>query len=67
MKVQDVMTRDVATCGPESSLNDAARLMWENDCGFVPVLDPGGRRLHGVLTDRTVPRRSGTSCVASAP
>jgi len=54
MKVRDIMTRDVATCSPESSLNEAARVMWERDCGFVPVTDFGGHRLRGVLTDRDI-------------
>lgn len=54
MKVQDLMTRDVATCTAETSLSEAARLMWEHDCGFVPVTDSGGHRLRGVLTDRDI-------------
>lgn len=54
MLVKDVMTKDVATCGPDESLHAAARVMWERDCGFVPVVDRGTGRLVGVLTDRDV-------------
>jgi CBS domain-containing protein len=50
MNVRDVMTRDVATCRAEQTASDAARAMWDRDCGFVPVVDGG--RLVGVVTDR---------------
>ena len=53
MNVEQIMTKDVATCGPDDTLNDAARLMWERDCGFVPVAEPSPtRRLVGIVTDR---------------
>ena len=45
------MTRDVATCGPADSMEKAARLMWERDCGAVPVVGTDGR-LVGMVTDR---------------
>jgi CBS domain-containing protein len=55
MKVEDVMSKDVGSCEPSSSLNDAARVMWERDCGFVPVVEQGGGPgILGVLTDRDV-------------
>jgi CBS-domain-containing membrane protein len=53
MNVSDVMTRDVATCGPGDSLNRAAQLMWERRCGTLPVIDAGGGVV-GMLTDRDV-------------
>lgn len=52
MKVNDVMTKDVATCGSGDSLNRAAQIMWERRCGCVPVLEDG--RVVGLLTDRDV-------------
>jgi CBS domain-containing protein len=45
------MTREVRTCRPESSLNDAAHVMWVHDCGLVPVVNDQ-RKLVGVITDR---------------
>ena len=33
------MTRDVRACTIHDSLNAAARIMWEHDCGCVPVVD----------------------------
>ena len=53
MNVEQIMTKDVATCGPDDTLNEAARMMWERDCGFVPIAEPGPtRRLVGIVTDR---------------
>jgi CBS domain-containing protein len=51
MKVRDLMTGDVATCRPDDPMSAAARIMWERDCGIVPVVDADGRPV-GVVTDR---------------
>jgi CBS-domain-containing membrane protein len=51
MNVGDSMTRAIRTCRPEESLAAAARILWEQDCGIVPVLDGEGD-LVGVVTDR---------------
>ena len=53
MKIENLMTRRVAACGQEDNLDQAARLMWENDCGCVPVTDRENRVV-GMLTDRDV-------------
>lgn len=52
-RVRDIMQREVATCHPWDSLNRAAQLMWEADCGAIPVVDQQGK-LVGMLTDRDV-------------
>jgi CBS domain-containing protein len=49
--VRSIMTGNVATCSPGDTLHRAAQLMWERDCGAVPVVDGEGR-LVGVVTDR---------------
>jgi CBS domain-containing protein len=55
MKVEKLMTKDVAACGPDATLNDAARIMWERDCGFVPVTaSDGSGRVVGIVTDRDI-------------
>jgi CBS-domain-containing membrane protein len=56
MQVDAVMTRGVLTCGPQDPLNAAAWIMWDRDCGCVPVIEqePGGARVVGMLTDRDV-------------
>ena len=39
----------------EQTLNDAARIMWERDCGIVPVVGgQGDDRVVGVITDRDI-------------
>jgi CBS domain-containing protein len=53
MRAQDWMIRDVRTCRPETSLNDAANEMWQGNCGILPVVD-ADRKLVGVITDRDV-------------
>lgn len=45
------LMRAVQPCAPSDNLSRAAQLMWELDCGFVPVCDRGGH-LVGVVTDR---------------
>lgn len=52
MKVSETMTEEVLCCASDSHLNDAAHLMWERDCGFVPVTERESGRLVGVVTDR---------------
>ncbi len=53
MKIQDVMTRRVCTVSGRASLADAARLMWEKNCGVIPVVDDA-EAIIGVITDRDV-------------
>jgi CBS domain-containing protein len=50
MKVKEIMTKDASTCSPDMSVAEAAHLMWEADCGILPVVDDG--ELEGVVTDR---------------
>jgi len=52
MRIDEIMTMNVATCGPGASLSDAARLMWEQDCGCVPVVADG--KVVGMITDRDI-------------
>jgi CBS domain-containing protein len=53
VKVGDLMTREVHACKIDDSLNGAARIMWDHDCGCVPVVDGQGR-LAGIVTDRDI-------------
>jgi CBS domain-containing protein len=53
MKVQDIMTTDVRVCGPQATLADAALIMWDNDCGTVPVVNDAGTCV-GMITDRDI-------------
>jgi CBS domain-containing protein len=55
-RVEQLMSRNVATCRPDDPLNVAAQLMWERDCGIVPVTacEADGERVVGMITDRDV-------------
>lgn len=53
MKVKEIMTGNVKTCDLNASLADAAKAMWDNDCGILPVLKDG-RELVGLITDRDI-------------
>lgn len=55
MNVEKIMTADAKYCTETDSLSRAAQIMWENDCGFVPVIAANGPpKLMGVLTDRDI-------------
>lgn len=53
MKVQEVMTRNVKSCQPDSNVEQAATLMWDYDCGALPVVDKENRVM-GMITDRDI-------------
>lgn len=53
MNVQDIMTSDVRCCGPDTNLAAAAKMMWDSDCGALPVLNAQGRVM-GMITDRDI-------------
>jgi CBS domain-containing protein len=53
MKARDLMVKNVCVCGPGDSLNRAAQILWENDCGALPVVDAESR-LVGIITDRDI-------------
>jgi CBS domain-containing protein len=53
MTVKDVLTQPAVTCQPENSVAAVVALMWENDCGMLPVLTETGE-LAGILTDRDI-------------
>lgn len=53
MKVKDIMTRDASVCELNESLAEAAKTMWDKDCGVLPVLKDG-KEVVGVITDRDI-------------
>lgn len=58
MKVREVMTPNPRAIWITESLADAAREMWEKDCGILPIIKDG-RKVVGMITDRDI-------CMASA-
>ena len=51
--VSDIMTPFAYSCRADDTLAVAARLMWEHDCGAIPVLDGHGHVV-GMITDRDI-------------
>ena len=51
MRISEIMMKDVYCCRPSDSLAEAGRIMWEHDCGSVPIVDDNGAPV-GMLTDR---------------
>jgi CBS domain-containing protein len=51
MNVKEVMSRDIRSVRMVDRLDAAARVMWEHDCGVVPVVD-GNQAIVGIVTDR---------------
>ncbi len=54
MLVKDLMTRDTVCVRADQSLAEAAGLMWQNDCGALPVVQGDDSRVVGMLTDRDI-------------
>ena len=53
MKVREIMTADVSSCQPETSMAEIAGAMWNQDCGAIPVVTSEGRVV-GMITDRDI-------------
>jgi CBS domain-containing protein len=56
MNVSDYMTRDVTVVGPNDTLQQAAKIMGQLDCGCLPVGE--NDRLVGMITDRDIATRA---------
>ena len=50
---RDVMTSDPACCSPNTTLDLVAKMMAQNDCGEIPIVDVANRPI-GVVTDALV-------------
>src|SRR5882757_9496595 len=56
MQVREVMSRDVLVTSPDDTIEKAATLMGQVDCGALPVGD--NDRLVGIVTDRDITLRA---------
>lgn len=54
--ISKIMTPHPATCLPETPLEQVARLMIDNDCGQIPVVNHQHEPI-GVVTDRDIATR----------
>src|SRR5262245_10397975 len=50
---RDLMPPSPAVCTPATTLDEVAKLMRQNDCGEIPVIDAAERPV-GVVTDRDI-------------
>lgn len=53
MKVRELMTKEVSTANPDTSLSQIASKMKDLDVGSIPVCDHNDRAL-GIVTDRDI-------------
>ena len=58
MIVRDFMTTGVKSCTADTDLGTAATMMWDGDCGVVPVINDE-QNVVGMITDRDI-------CIAAA-
>ncbi|MBN1240007.1 MAG: CBS domain-containing protein [Gammaproteobacteria bacterium] len=55
MRVEQLMSKQVYWCRPEDTLDRAAQLMWDHDCGALPVCTGNGEtHVAGMITDRDI-------------
>lgn len=59
MRVKDVMARKVVCCTADANVGIAVELMWEYDCGMLPVVG-SENKLTGIVTDRDICIAMGT-------
>lgn len=53
--VKEIMTKNPACCTSDASLQEAAKMMKDNDCGCIPVVaDKNSNKPIGVITDRDI-------------
>ncbi|MGY6214710.1 CBS domain-containing protein [Methylolobus aquaticus] len=55
VRIDQIMSKRVHTCQPDDSLERAAQLMWDFDCGAVAVCTGNGAsQTVGIVTDRDI-------------
>jgi len=53
MQVQEIMTSNPTCCGPDASVQEAAKLMDDKSVGSIPVVNDAGEPV-GIVTDRDI-------------
>ncbi len=55
MLTKEIMTKNPACCTTDSGLKDVAKMMVDNDCGCIPVVDStDSKKPVGMITDRDI-------------
>ena len=60
MRVQDIMTKDVSYCNPGTNAAAATEIMWNRNCGVLPIIEDD-RGVIGIVNDRDLLIALGTS------
>src|SRR5689334_833548 len=59
MKVSEIMTKNPACVTPDASLQEVSKMMVDNDCGCIPVVeDTKNNKPVGTITDRDITIRT---------
>ncbi len=59
MLVREIMSENPACCTPDTSLQEVAKMMVDNDCGCIPVVESeSGKKPIGMITDRDITIRT---------
>lgn len=59
MLVKEIMTENPACCTSETKLQEVAKMMVDNDCGCIPVVDSdASKKPIGMITDRDITIRT---------
>ncbi len=53
LRAEDIMVTELVTVDPDTSIAEAAKLMWDKRIGSVLVVDEDGR-LRGIVTERDI-------------
>lgn len=59
MKISEIMTKNPACCTSDAGLQQVAKMMVDNDCGAIPVIEnESGKKPIGMITDRDITIRT---------
>jgi len=59
MKVSEIMTKNPACCAADTKLQAVAKMMVDNDCGAIPVVESdANKKPVGMITDRDITVRT---------
>jgi CBS domain-containing protein len=59
MNVKEIMTKNPACCTADESLQNVAKMMVDNDCGCIPIVEEkSSKKPIGTVTDRDIAVRT---------
>ncbi|MFN2413934.1 MAG: CBS domain-containing protein, partial [Pyrinomonadaceae bacterium] len=61
LRCRDIMTRDVTVAARDTTLEEVARMMREEDTGVIPVVEPGETPSDSVTEVQRVPARTASN------